>query len=119
MGGAMANDMIGDVILPSRLSSKIDDAPGSKLRRKVRAEPIASGKPDVEVPAVDNREPETAWRHRVQRGITILVKRDLDARDTGRRKNFLYPFPRRMLPPPAPGASPWLSAMAIRSYTQR
>jgi len=51
---------------------------------------IAGGKPGLEIPAVHDREPKSAGWHWLREWIAVLVERDLDARDAGHRKDFLY-----------------------------
>ena len=67
-------------------------APAAQALRPTRSAargPAARGEAAVEVPAVDDGEPEAARRHRVGLGGLVLVERDLHARYAGPRADLV------------------------------
>src|SRR5579884_1910011 len=63
-------------------------APEGPFRRgglAYRSRPAPSDAPGVKIPAVDDRQPEPAGRHRVALRRAVHVERDLDAGDAGVR----------------------------------
>src|ERR1700746_559509 len=59
-------------------------------------QPRACRHPGLQVPAIDDCEPEASRRHGMMLGITIFVKRDLHARYIGKTQRFFNRLCRRM-----------------------
>src|SRR5947209_300615 len=63
---------------------------------KMRLQPLARGHAGVAIPAIDDRQPESTRRHRMQGWIALFVERDLNARDTRHAQYFFHERWRRV-----------------------